>query len=230
MDFNNKGETEMKYFSSNLELIREELKIFGFWTWANIITAFRLGMTILATAFILVGIQPTIAFLLLTAACALDGADGWVARKYNCQTILGGLFDKLTDKVIIGALTTIILLLLTGYLTPKFGRTIVQVSTEWLIYLLLAETVLFLLGGLSLWFPIIPSKAGSMGKTKMIVECVFHFFCYFTYLRPFGFGFDNLDQVAKVGNLLLEISFWLAIGSTLQYSIRSLKNYRFAEK
>lgn len=220
----------MKYFSSNLELIRKELEYFGFWTWANKITAFRLGIAIPAIAFLLLGIQPTITFLLLTTACALDGADGWVARKFNCKTILGGLFDKLTDKIIIGALTTIMLLLLMGYLTPKFGKTVLQISTNWLVYLLIAEAGLFFLGGLSLWFPIIPSGSGWIGKIKMVMECIFHFFCFFTYLRPLGFGFDDLNRVAEVGNFLLKFSFWLAIGSILQYSIRGLKKYYLAEK
>ena len=123
-----------------------------------------------------------------------------------------------------------IFLLLTGYLAPKFSKTVIRLSTDWLIYLLIAEAGLLILGGLSLWFPVIPSKAGRVGKLKMNVECAFCFLCFFTYLRPFGFGFDDLNQVAKIGDFLLKASFWLAIGSGLDYVLRGLKNYRFAEK
>lgn len=220
----------MRYFESNIQLIRKELEYFGFWTRANKITAFRLGLFFPAIAFLLTGILPTLIFSLLVIACALDGADGWVARRYNCKTILGGLFDKFTDKIIIGLLTGIMFLLLTGYLMPRFSKTVIQLSPDWLIYLLIAEGGLLILGGLSLWFPIIPNKAGRVGKLKMIVECVFHFLCFFTYLRPFGFGFDDLSQVARIGDFLLKASFWLAIGSGLDYGLRGLKNYRFAEK
>jgi len=230
LTFNNKGGRVVKYLASNIELIRKELEYFGFWTRANKITAFRLGLVFPAIAFLLFGILPTLTFSLLTIACALDGADGWAARRYNCKTILGGLFDKLTDKIVIGSLTGIMFLLLTGYLAPKFSKTVIQLSPEWLMYLLIAEGGLLILGFLSLWFPIIPNKAGRVGKIKMNVECAFHFLCFFVYLRPFGFGFDDLNQVAKIGDILLKASFWLAVGSGADYGLRGLKNYYFAEK
>jgi phosphatidylglycerophosphate synthase len=220
----------MKYFSSNLELIRKELEYFGFWTWANIITTGRLVMAIFALYFLLAGILPTLTFLFLLASSALDAGDGWVARRYNCKTIIGGLYDKITDKILIGATLGIMLLLLIGFLAPEFNAVFPQVSIGWITYLILAEIALFSLGLLSLWFPLIPTGAGSVGKWKMICECIFILFCYFAYLRPFGIGFDDLNRAAQLGNYLLKISFWLAIGSGLQYGIRGLKNYRFAEK
>jgi phosphatidylglycerophosphate synthase len=228
--FDKREGNTVKYFESNIKLIRRELEYFGFWTWANIVTTFRLGLMIPAIIFLLLGSFQTLTFLLLFAACALDGVDGWTARRFNCKTIIGGLFDKVTDKVIIKSLTAILLLLLIGYLAPKYSKTVIQLSSDWLIYLLITELGLLILGVLSLWFPIIPNKAGRVGKLKMIVECTFLFLCYFTYLRPFGFGFDDLSQVAKIGNFLLRTSFWLAIGSGLDYGLRGWENYRFAEK
>lgn len=43
-------------------------------------------------------------------AAALDGLDGWIARKYNQQSRLGSILDPLTDKA----------LLLTGLITMTF--------------------------------------------------------------------------------------------------------------
>lgn len=50
-------------------------------------------------------------------AAALDGLDGWVARKFNQQSLMGAIMDPLTDKA----------LLLTGLVT----MTLVDWGQDW---------------------------------------------------------------------------------------------------
>jgi len=219
----------MKYFAGNVALIRQQLEYFGFWTWANTITTCRIILISISAAFILSGLQPTLAFLLLLTATLTDKLDGEIARRYNHKTIIGDLFDKLADKYLVVVKLLIATLIIIGTLEPKFGPGMPNVSLEWLIYLLLAELFLFVIGLASLAFPILPTSAGYVGKIKMTCECVFILFCYFSYLRPFGFGFDDMAIATQRANFLLKLSFWLAIGSALQYAIRGLKNYRFME-
>jgi phosphatidylglycerophosphate synthase len=62
---------------------------------ANAVTALRLG---LASALLLFsGTQPLTSATLLAAFLALDGVDGWIARRTNSASAFGARFDMETD-------------------------------------------------------------------------------------------------------------------------------------
>ena len=72
-------------------------------TWANLLTLIRL-MAAAPCALAAFRGQWVGAALLLTAAILTDLLDGPVARRFNHQTALGGLFDHATDALFIALL------------------------------------------------------------------------------------------------------------------------------
>ena len=72
-------------------------------TWANLLTLIRLVAAMPCALAAFRG-QWVGAALLLTAAILTDLLDGPVARRFNHQTALGGLFDHATDALFIALL------------------------------------------------------------------------------------------------------------------------------
>lgn len=71
------------------------------WTAANFITAFRLAL--FAWFIVLVGEDRLpLAALIFFLAWALDAVDGLVARKWNQASEFGSLFDKTSDRLMLG--------------------------------------------------------------------------------------------------------------------------------
>lgn len=72
---------------------------------ANLVTAIRLGMMLLAACLVSF-IGPWAMGILLGMAASLDGLDGQIARRYNAQSLFGEYLDKETDSffVTIGGL------------------------------------------------------------------------------------------------------------------------------
>ena len=83
-------------------------------TYANQITAFRFLLSS-ATALSVASLPPLFAFFLFGTAIALDGLDGYLARKYNQASELGGLFDMTTDAFLVLLLSC---LLVKNYEVP----------------------------------------------------------------------------------------------------------------
>jgi cardiolipin synthase (CMP-forming) len=70
----------------------------------NILTFSR----ILATPVIgycIVNNHPWTALGLVAYAGATDGIDGWLARKWNMQTVVGSVIDPMADKILMTVLT-----------------------------------------------------------------------------------------------------------------------------
>lgn len=68
---------------------------------ANFITIFRIFLVFLS-AYFLYGATATdyiIALVLTIIAFALDGLDGWVARKFNESSKLGAVLDIMSDRI-----------------------------------------------------------------------------------------------------------------------------------
>lgn len=69
---------------------------------ANFITIFRIFLVFIAIYLIPGGnLQAFIwAFVLIAVAFALDGVDGWVARKFNESSKLGAVLDIMSDRIV----------------------------------------------------------------------------------------------------------------------------------
>lgn len=104
--------------------------------------------------------QYIIAFSLFLFAALSDIFDGWYARKYNCESNFGRLFDPIADKVL---LSTVLIFLLAS---PSSDLSAI------LCALLLARE--FIASGLRSFLSTenVVLPAGSMGKIKTIVQFV----------------------------------------------------------
>ena len=71
---------------------------------ANFITIFRVFLMFIAVYLIIALPQSVAAYvwaLVLTIlAFALDGVDGWVARKFHEESKLGALLDIMSDRIV----------------------------------------------------------------------------------------------------------------------------------
>ncbi|GAB6192556.1 CDP-diacylglycerol--glycerol-3-phosphate 3-phosphatidyltransferase [Desulfocastanea catecholica] len=70
----------------------------------NILTGFRFAL--IPVLIVLFCLQQTVtvelgSFIVFTVAALTDFVDGWVARRYHIETVLGKLMDPLADKVLI---------------------------------------------------------------------------------------------------------------------------------
>jgi cardiolipin synthase len=140
----------------------------GPWTLPNLITLLRLA----ALPFFLVSIADGrfgIALTLFVAAGLSDGVDGYLARRFDMKSALGGYLDPIADK----------LLLMSSYLflaIPSYpGRVKVPV---WLAVMVLSRDFLMLLVALLLilatgnkTFP--PTWAGKVTTVTQIVTVLF---------------------------------------------------------
>lgn len=105
-------------------------------TYANQITALRF---LLATAAALLTnlIDTRLSFFLFGTAIAMDGLDGYLARKFNQASDLGSLFDMTTDAYLVLILSFLLvkyyevpyLILGIGYL--HYGYTLLLYTLNW---------------------------------------------------------------------------------------------------
>lgn len=70
----------------------------------NILTGFRFALV--PVLIVLFSIEQTVTVELVSCAvfsvaCATDFVDGWVARRYKIETVLGKLMDPLADKALV---------------------------------------------------------------------------------------------------------------------------------
>ena len=218
----------MKVLLQNIEFIRYQIRLYGFWNPANCITVFRIFAAMTAITLIVIGKYPTIAFVLLTLAAISDKLDGFAASYYDCKTLIGEIMDKLADKILIISATCIIILLSLGVMTPS--NSVPLVSLNWLFILIAVELILFILGTAGISVPLLPTNPTWAGKIKMVVECLFILLWYFAYLRPFNLGIDNPVGLTKDCDILLKASVALGGLSLILYVSRGLKIFAYSRQ
>ncbi len=84
-------------------------------TLPNILTGFRFALVPVLIVLFSVDQNTSVemaAFLVFIVAALTDLADGWYARKYQIETVLGKLMDPLADKVLVS--TALIMLIPLG--------------------------------------------------------------------------------------------------------------------
>lgn len=142
--------------------------------------------------------------IVFTIAALTDFVDGWVARKYHSETVLGKLMDPLADKVLV---TTALVMLI------PLGKIAAWVS----LLIICREIIVTGLRGLAATTGKVVS-AGSLGKIK-------------SNFQYFGLGFLifplNVLPVPyqhEIGTLLIYISLFFALWSAgvYGYNLRNI--------
>ena len=169
-------------------------------TWANALTAIRLAFipaACLATAF---G-DWWLAAAIFTIATVSDALDGYVARRFNQASPLGGLFDHSTDALYVAG--GVYALALNGMVTP------------WLAPLILIAFAQYMLDSRALAGQ--PLRASFLGRNNGIA--------YFVLLGT-GIGYQALGLywlaiVVSIGAWLLVVSTVLSILDRLWAYVKS---------
>jgi len=135
--------------------------------------------------------------LLILLGGLTDYLDGYYARKYNSQSILGAKLDPLADKIML--------------LGPIIWLAHEDLIPLWAIWLLLSRELL-----ITSWRANIPTggPASIHGKYKTLLQ----FGSIILLLWPKNWGtLNNIYILNKLGYILFWISLYLAISSGIKY-------------
>ena len=163
-------------------------------------------------------------FILFALGAISDWFDGFLARKYNCCSKLGGVLDHIGDKLLV--CNTLILLTLMLPIAVVVVPVIIMIARE-----LYISGLREFLGTQKIEMPV-PKARFSMGKIKttlqMIAITVFLLFAAIyssiTPLTNSRFVFFMLDKLPPVGIFFLYFALVASLWSATQYTIT------FAEK
>lgn len=169
-------------------------------TLPNILTGFRFALIPLLIVFFMVEQTPGAqlwAFSIFTVAALTDFADGYFARKYESETVLGKLMDPLADKVLV--ITALIMLIPLGKL-PALASLII----------ICREIIVTGFRGLAATSGKVVA-AGMLGKIK-------------SNLQYFGLGFlifplgvIPVPYQYELGRILIYASIIMAVWSAFDY-------------
>jgi CDP-diacylglycerol--glycerol-3-phosphate 3-phosphatidyltransferase len=179
----------------------------GLLTVPNILTGFR--FVLIPVLIVLFAIEQTTTvelwtFMVFTFAALSDFFDGWVARRYHIETVLGKLMDPLADKVLVT--TALIMLIPLGKITA------------WVCLLIICREIIVTgLRGLAATTGKVVA-AGSIGKIKSN----FQYFGLGFLLFPLGVL--PVPYQYEIGRLLIYVSLVLALwsGAAYGYKLRSV--------
>ncbi len=176
------------------------------YTLPNILTGYRFFVV----PFLLFCLRPGVGqwigllgfFLFLTGALS-DLADGYLARKYHSESVLGKLMDPLADKVLV----TVALVMLI-----PMGRI-----PAWITFLILSrEMIVTGLRGLAAASGIVMA-ASQLGKLKSVFQLIaLNILVFPPNLLPIPFLHD-------IGTIVLYIALGLTLWSGIDYFLRFQK-------
>jgi CDP-diacylglycerol--glycerol-3-phosphate 3-phosphatidyltransferase len=167
-------------------------------------------------------------FALFVAASISDFIDGYLAKKYNAATKLGGVLDHMGDKFLI----------VNGLITLMIFATLVltvfyEIFPFWYIWLLAVPSVLMIcrdlyvsglrefLGSQKIELPV-PNRRFAMGKIKLFIQA-FSMCVLFFWVGLWSAGAEladiNIILVSGVSGLWLSMvaSIWSAVEYTAEF-------------
>lgn len=169
-------------------------------TWPNLLTSLRFALIPLLV--VLLSLEQTIligllAWFVFTFAAVTDWFDGYLARKYESETVLGKLMDPLADKILV---TTALIMLIPLERLPA-----------WICLLIISrEIVITGLRGLAASTGKVVA-AGKLGKIKSNFQ-------YFGLgFLIFPKGFLPIPYQYEIGMILVYTSLILSIWSAVEY-------------
>lgn len=127
----------------------------------NLLTGIRFLLAAILACLLMFEQTTKLAFiscLLFTVAAATDWVDGYVARRYKSETVLGKLMDPLADKVLVA--TALIMLIPLG-----------KVPAWLTLAILCREMIITGLRGIAASSGIVVA-AGGMGKIKSVAQYI----------------------------------------------------------
>ena len=180
-------------------------------SFVNFLSAFRSASAFAIIPTLLYGWY-WISFILYVLASLSDFFDGYLARKYNCTSKLGGVMDHIGDKLLV-ANTLIVLSIVLMFLLPAF----IPGFPSWTIIvpvILMISRELYIsglrefLGTQKIEMPV-PKARFSMGKIKTTLQMVA------TCALLLGLCMPQLVLVPKMEMFAIYGFYWLSYGGVI---------------
>ena len=166
----------------------------------NSITAVRFVLSAILAIMLLLEQTLLMGFcscLVFTIAAATDWVDGYFARRYKSETVLGQLMDPLADKVLV---TTSLIMLIPLDRVPA-----------WIVLVILCREIIITgLRGIAASSGIIVSASG-LGKIKSVIQYI----GIGTLIFPLGLV--PIPYLHQIGLAIIYLSLVLTIWSGLDY-------------
>ena len=165
-----------------------------------------------------------ITFILYILGAVSDWFDGYLARKYNCSSKLGGVLDHIGDKLLV--CNTFIMLALIAPIWTVVVPVIIMIARE-----LYISGLREFLGTQKIEMPV-PKARFSMGKIKTTIQMVaiaafLLFFAVFSSVTPTTDSrtvFYLISVLPQVGVFCLWFALVASLWSATQYT------FTFAQK
>ena len=189
----------------------------------NALSIFRI-LSAFAIIFTIMLNWPWLTFVLFVLAAISDWFDGYLARKYNCCSKIGGVLDHIGDKLLV--CNTLIMLTLMTPVWFVVVPVIFMIARE-----LYISGLREFLGTQKIEMPV-PKARFSMGKIKttiqMVAICAFLlWFAMFASITPetgSRFIFYLIYILPKIGIFCLWLALVASVWSATQYT------FTFADK
>ncbi|MDR2685203.1 MAG: CDP-alcohol phosphatidyltransferase family protein [Rickettsiales bacterium] len=156
------------------------------------------------------------ALILFVLAAASDFFDGWLARKYNCVSKLGGVIDHIGDKLL---MTTSMIITILAVQTPLCITLVVIMICRDLYVSGLRE----FMGSQKLELPV--DKTGKIKTIAQLISLTIFFIFFYIYMNDFMIEAQESVLFTALG--MLSVATLLSVGSAAKYTfdaIRKLKN------
>lgn len=191
----------------------------------NFLSIFRI-LAAFAIIFTIMFNLPWITFILFVLGAASDWFDGYLARKYNCCTKIGGVLDHIGDKLLV--CNALIMLTLMGPVWYIVIPIIFMIARE-----LYISGLREFLGTQKIEMPV-PKARFSMGKIKTTLQMItisafLLWFALFASVTPETTSrllFNSIYFLQKIGISGLWISLFASIWSAIQYTFTFAKKLK----
>lgn len=183
----------------------------------NFLSAFRIASAFVVVLTMLYG-WPWVTFVLFALAAASDWFDGYLARKYNVCTKLGGVMDHIGDKLLV--CNTLIMLAVMMRVWFVIVPVILMIARE-----LYISGLREFLGTQKIEMPV-PKARFSMGKIKTTFQMI----TIVAFLGLYVIGASITPETdSRFIMFLLWISLFASLFSAAQYTrtfIQKLKQIK----
>jgi CDP-diacylglycerol--glycerol-3-phosphate 3-phosphatidyltransferase len=196
----------MQWQDSNRSQANKKMK--NIFTVPNILTGYRFAIVPVLLFLLRPGLGDLVAlvaFFLFLSGALTDLADGYLARKYGIESVLGKLMDPLADKMLVA--TPLIMLIPMGRISAWVSLLIIS-----------RELAVTGLRGLAAASGIVVSASG-LGKIKSVFQ--YTALC----ILIFPIGLLPLPFLHDLGRIILYVSLLLTLWSGFDYFIKLKRIY-----
>lgn len=153
-----------------------------------------------------------LALILITIAALSDGLDGYLARKFDWRTRLGGLLDPLADKLLV---VTVILTL-----------TVMELTPVWLACVIIGRDLVIVTGAVCYHTLIgpVPPEPTFISKVNTVVTLLYLILVIFRQAS----GWPPETGIMLVAAAVLFTSLFSGINYVIRWSARAKAAHRSA--